>query len=153
MTEDLLSSTETTGAPRESEANGGGQGIGFLTKAARPLAWISLLAIALLSLVPGDLRPHTLLPGQAEHFIAYAGAGFLLALGYRSSRERWAGWLGMTGASIVFEFLQSFSPGRSPRVVDALASIAGLSLGLVLGAWALRNRRVVTRETRGCDCA
>jgi VanZ family protein len=149
MTQDLLSPAEKTGAPRASQPKGrGARRLGFPAKAARPLAWISFLAIALLSLVPGNMRPHTLLPGQAEHFIAYAGAGFLLATGYRSRRERWAGWLGVTGASVVFELLQSFSPGRTPRVIDILASVAGLSIGLAFAAWALRERRRHAEDTQ-----
>jgi hypothetical protein len=33
--------------------------------------WLCILTIAVLSLVPGQARPHTWLPGQVEHFLAY----------------------------------------------------------------------------------
>ncbi len=41
----------------------------------RILAWTSVLAIVILSVVPGHIRPHAGLPGRFEHFTAYAGAG------------------------------------------------------------------------------
>ena len=98
------------------------------------LAWTCVVAIAVLSLLPGGDRPHTGLPGRAEHFIAYAGTGFLFALGYSDLRHRFMAWAGLAIASCVFEVLQNFVPGRSPSPLDALASTSGLTLGLVLGA-------------------
>lgn len=97
----------------------------------RVIACICIVAIAILSLLPGQSRPHTGLPGQAEHFIAYAGTGFFLAVGYYDSRQRLFGWLALVVASGVFEVLQNFVPGRSPSVFDALASSSGLTLGLL----------------------
>ena len=32
--------------------------------------WLGIVVIAVLSLVPGDYRPHTFLPGPAEHVLA-----------------------------------------------------------------------------------
>ena len=100
----------------------------------RTLAWACVLAIAVLSLLPGTLRPHTtVLPGVAEHFIAYAGTGFFFALSYCGLRERLFAWIALAIASGVFEILQNFVPGRSPSPLDALASTSGLTLGLVSG--------------------
>jgi hypothetical protein len=45
--------------------------------------WLAVLIIAILSLVPGNLRPHTVLPGPLEHTLAYALTGAALAFGYR----------------------------------------------------------------------
>lgn len=108
---------------------------------ARVLAWACLATIAVLSLVPGELRPHSFLPGEAEHFIAYAVAGLLLALAYPSTRERLLGWLCLSLASGGFEILQNFAPGRSPSVWDAVASTAGLTFGMLLGAASPRKYR------------
>jgi VanZ family protein len=91
--------------------------------------------IAVLSLVPGDARPHTDLPGRAEHFIAYAGTGLLFALGYYALRQRMLGLIGLAIASGAFEVLQNFVPGRSPSPLDALASTCGAAFGLLLGAF------------------
>jgi len=91
------------------------------------------VAIAVLSLLPGDARPHTGFPGKLEHFVAYAGTGLVFALGCFEPRRRLAFWLGLGIASGLFEVLQNFVPGRSPSVFDALASILGLSCGLLAG--------------------
>jgi hypothetical protein len=101
---------------------------------ARLVAWACIVAITALSLVPGGLRPHTFLPGWSEHFIAYSGTGFFLALGYLGLRQRLFAWIGLAVASGVFEILQDFVPGRSPSPFDALASMGGLTLGVALGA-------------------
>lgn len=100
---------------------------------ARLIAFASIAAIAGLSLAPGGLRPPTELPGRAEHFIAYAGAGFFLALSYFGWRQRLVTWSMLALASGVFEMLQNFIPGRSPSLLDAVASSGGLSLGIILG--------------------
>ena len=100
---------------------------------ARLIAFASIAAIAGLSLAPGELRPHTELPGRAEHFIAHAGAGFFLALGYFGWRQRLVAWSLLALASGMFEMLQNFIPGRSPSLLDAVASSGGLSLGIILG--------------------
>jgi len=105
-----------------------------VSASARWLAWACAIAIAILSLVPGSERPHTVLPKTAEHFAAYLGAGFFLALGYRSARQRLIGWLGLAVASGLFELLQGFIPGRSPSPLDAGASAAGLTAGMAFAA-------------------
>jgi len=101
---------------------------------ARPLAWACVVVIAVLSLVPGDARPHTGLPGRAEHFIAYAGTGFLFSLAYCGLRQRMLALISLAIASGAFEVLQNFVPGRSPSPLDALASTSGLAFGLILGS-------------------
>ena len=110
----------------------------------RVLAWACVPTIAILSLVPGAARPHTDLPGLAEHSIAYAGTGFFFALGYIGLQQRLCAWIGLAIAACVFEILQRFSPGRSPSLFDALASIGGLTLGLAVGAGG--RRRSVSLE-------
>ena len=100
---------------------------------ARVLAFACIAAIAVLSLVPGAERPHTGMPGRAEHFVAYGGTGFLLALGYLGWRQRLIAWIGLAAASGVFEILQNFIPGRSPSLFDALASSGGLTCGMAVG--------------------
>ena len=41
------------------------------SRMARVLVWLSVVAITVLSLLPGDYRPHTGAPGRVEHFAAY----------------------------------------------------------------------------------
>ncbi len=107
----------------------------FEERTARILAGLCVVAIVILSLVPGDVRPHTgIFSGRVEHFIAYAGTGFFLAFGYRRKRERLLAWMGLAAASAVFEAAQHFIPGRSPSPLDALASAGGLTVGLLVAA-------------------
>ena len=73
------------------------------------------------------------MPGRAEHFIAYAGTGFFVALGYVGRRQRVVAWIGLAAASGLFELLQNFVPGRSPSLFDALASTGGLTCGMAVG--------------------
>jgi hypothetical protein len=105
-----------------------------LARMARLLAWACVAAIAVLSLVPGDERPHSGMSGQVEHFIAYCGTGVFLAWAYPGAHQRLVAWLVLGAASGVFEILQNFVPGRSPSLFDAVASASGLTLGMALGA-------------------
>ncbi len=103
-------------------------------QALRILAWLCVLAIIALSLVPGSLRPHTMPSGRVEHFLAYAGAGSLFSLAYQSLRERVTIWVGLAVLSCALEVLQNLIPSRSPSIFDALASTSGLTIGLLFGA-------------------
>ena len=100
---------------------------------ARALAFACIAAIAVLSLLPGSERPHTGAPGRVEHFVAYGGTGFLLALGYLGWRQRLVASIALAAASGAFEILQNFIPGRSPSQFDALASTGGSALGTAVG--------------------
>ena len=53
----------------------------FLQNAAIVMGWTGFVAIMVLSLVPGSLRPHTGFPGQMEHALAYGLIGALLCVG------------------------------------------------------------------------
>ncbi len=96
--------------------------------------WLGVLIIAVLSLVPGDLRPHTILPGPLEHMLAYALTGAALGFGYRHLGSRLLCLGGLSFGSVVFEILQADVPGRSSSAVDVLASSSGVALGILLGA-------------------
>lgn len=95
--------------------------------AASVAAWVVL---AVLSLVPGAERPHTGLPGNAEHAIAYALAALVTRLGFPKARSAWiaAGFCAMAG---IFEICQTWIPGRGPGVGNWVASSIGAATGLV----------------------
>jgi VanZ family protein len=95
--------------------------------------WLSLLIIVVLSLVPGDARPHTGASGKFEHFIAYLGAGLFIAGRYQLLFLRLIFWAGTAALSFILEFFQQFVPGRGPDPLDALASSSGLTTGVLLG--------------------
>jgi VanZ family protein len=96
--------------------------------------WLGLFVIAVLSLVPGEFRPHTDLPGPAEHILAYALTGTALAVGYPRTWHRILWFLAMSAAGVLFEILQLWIPGRSPSVIDVTACSSGTALGLFFGA-------------------
>ena len=116
---------------------------GAVMRWLRALAWLCVLTITILSLLPGEERPHTGLSGRLEHAMAYAGTGFFIWFGYHHPRHRALFWCGLAIASCVFEVLQNFIPGRSPSVFDALASTLGLTFGYSVSAllqWSLSRR-------------
>lgn len=115
---------------------------------ARPLFWLCLTIITVLSLVPGELRPHTGMHGRMDHAIAYAGTGIFMAIGYVSMRQRLAGIIGVAALSVLFEFLQLYVPGRSSNILDALASSAGLTAGVAMGClWTWFQGRDLNERT------
>ena len=89
-----------------------------------------LLAIAVLSLIPGNWQRRTGLPGSAEHVIAYLGTGAILGVALPRCRSLWAISF-LVAYSGLMEFLQVFSPGRDPSIADFLASSAGGLTGVV----------------------
>jgi VanZ family protein len=104
----------------------------FLT-IARVFGIFCILAIIVLSLVPGIDRPHTGLPGKAEHFVAYCGTGAVFALGFWSIGARFVIALSLTLLAGLMEILQMWVPGRHPAIADAVASSMGGLLGIALG--------------------
>ena len=90
------------------------------------------VSIAVLSLVPGYLRPHTGAPGGVEHFAAYAIVAGAFAMGLRSERSLFAMVAGLMLAAGVFELLQVEIPGRSAGLTGFLSSSVGAWTGLVL---------------------
>lgn len=83
--------------------------------------------VAVLSLVPSAALPPTSISDKVEHVIAYAVLGLLGAASSERSVIRVI--LGLAVFGIAIELLQTFSPGRSPDLLDVLADIAGATLG------------------------
>jgi VanZ family protein len=101
---------------------------------ARTAGVIGVLAIIVLSLVPGPHRPHTWLPGKAEHFVAYCGTASVLALGFHAAASRLGAALGLAVLAGLMEAMQRSVPGRHAAISDALVSAAGGVAGIAIGA-------------------
>jgi hypothetical protein len=100
---------------------------------ARVLGWSAVIFIAVLSLVPGDMRPHTGAPGPFEHVAAYLGTAGLLTVGYGSKRLAGIIVISLSFYSAIFEIAQTQIPGRNPAVADFVASSIGAALGGIAG--------------------
>jgi VanZ family protein len=83
--------------------------------------------VAALSLAPSATLPPTSVGDKVEHVIAYAVLGLLGAA--RSGREMALLILGLAAFGSAIEILQTFSPGRSPDLLDVVADIVGAGLG------------------------
>ena len=100
----------------------------------RVVAWLLLLAIVVLSVVPPSLRPTTSAPHQIEHAAIFLATGISFGMAYLG-RER----LLSIGAIIfcaAIELAQLYVPGRHGRlsdfIVDATAAVLGV---FVLRTW------------------
>ena len=78
-------------------------------------------------------------PGQLEHFVAYAGSAGIAIAGYgRRGGVRIIGLFWIYAG--VLEYLQHFSPGRHPTIVDFAASALGAFFGGLATAFLVRRR-------------
>jgi VanZ family protein len=97
---------------------------------ARLLAWILVIVITLLSVVPPWLRPETDIPHHFEHFVAFLAAGIAFGLGYDRRPILISVALLLFAATI--EIVQIFVPGRHARlsdfIVDGVAAVSGAML-------------------------
>jgi hypothetical protein len=83
------------------------------------VTWCYVILLAVLSLLPAQDMVRTGIPGQLEHFVAYARSASIAIVGYR---RRGAVRIIHAG---VLEYLQHFSLGRHPSIVDFSASAIG----------------------------
>jgi VanZ family protein len=112
---------------------------------ARVCAIVCTLAILYLSLVPGELRPHSGASGHLEHFMAYAGTAFFYALG-TPMRQRIALVLALALLSGLLEIAQLYVPNRTGEWPGFAASSLGALVGFVAGTWALHIRARIWRK-------
>jgi VanZ family protein len=105
------------------------------------LAWLGAVAIMILSLVPGEWRPHVLEDKHWEHFDAYFTTGAAFALAYRSERSRVIVGISLSLLAAVLEFAQRWIPGRDSSPVDwtvsSLGAVAGIT-SVFVSLWVSR---------------
>jgi VanZ family protein len=115
----------------------------------RIVAWLMLLTIIALTLVPPNVRPITSLPHKIEHAGVFLAVGVSFGIAYLG-RERL-----LTIGAIVFcaaiELAQLYVPGRHARlsdfIVDTIAGVMGIYLGSILlrSYLIFRSFRIPTR--------
>jgi len=113
----------------------------LLMSVIRAAAWILLVVIAALSLVPSRLRPESGLPNNFEHLATFAAAGAAFGLGY--SRRPNSLMIGLVIFAGAIELTQVFVPGRHARlsdfVVDAVSMCVGVMAGSIIATHVLGN--------------
>ena len=114
---------------------------GLLRTSLRFLTWACVVVLGFLSLLPAQDMVRTELPGQLEHFAAYAGSGAIAVAGYGLNRGavRVIGCFWLYAG--ILEYLQHFSPGRHPALEDFAASALGALCGgiAVVLLWRCRS--------------
>jgi VanZ family protein len=99
---------------------------------ARIGAWLSVLALAVLSWTPGQYMVRTdVLTGHEEHFLAYLIANAIIAAATRGSTPLRTAILLWLYAGVL-ELGQNFVPGRHPAIEDFVVSASGALVGIVL---------------------
>jgi VanZ family protein len=103
-------------------------------RAVRVAAWLAVVALVVLTVVPPSMRPESGFPSAVEHFAGFFLAGLLNHLGY--PRRLSTSLVIAVAFAAGIELLQFASPGRHPRfsdfVVDAVAACAGNVVGYLL---------------------
>jgi hypothetical protein len=97
----------------------------------RVAGWACVVVLIVLSLVPGNERPHTGLPGQIEHLVAYCGTAALLGLGYPTARARFGTVAMLALLAAVLEMIQLWIPDRHSQFFGFFASSADACLGVL----------------------
>ena len=115
-----------------------------LQTVATVLAWLVLVGLVVVTLVPLGLRPHSGLSAQAERFIAFAIAGVCLALAY--PRRPLLIVIAIVATAVGLEAAQYLAINRHPGLSDLIAKLMGGGAGLALG-WALRAIVSAIRRT------
>jgi VanZ family protein len=106
-------------------------------------AWLLLLTILVLSLVPPAYRPATDMPHFVEHFGIFLATGIAFALGYCTTY--WLQFVPLIAFTAAIEFAQLWIPGRHARLSDFIVNALGVSLGL---GFDLARTRVIRLQSQ-----
>ena len=98
----------------------------------RTSAGLAALTIIVLSVVPGNLRPHLLGNDYCEHFVAYLITGSLLAIGCRRLMQLLSSGVLLAICAGSLEFIQLWIPGRTASAGEFATSTTGAWTGLLV---------------------
>jgi hypothetical protein len=113
----------------------------------KPAAWLAIVAIALVTVLPIELRPTTSLSPNRERFLVMAIVGALFILAY--PKRIWIVVLALCGAAAVLEPLQFFALGRHPSAHDVFVKSAGATIGAVVGFISIHAAYILARRRDG----
>jgi VanZ family protein len=102
-----------------------------LTTLIRAHAWLAVLIIVVLSVVPGTMRPHIMGNDYREHFAAYIITGSLLAIGYPRPTQLLASGVALALCAGGLELVQVWIPGRTASASEFAIGTLSACLGLV----------------------
>jgi VanZ family protein len=102
----------------------------YFTIASHVFSWAVLIILAILSLVPGNERPHIFVSGQLEHVVAYALAAVVISIGINRPLHLLAIGFLLPAYAGALEFAQLWVPGRDPKLIDVAAGALGSSLAI-----------------------
>ena len=97
----------------------------------RSAAWLSILIVLLVTLVPIGWRPTTGLSPNIERFCVMAAVGALFAAAY--PRRFWLVVLTLSLTAAMVEPLQFMAAGRHPSFRDVEFKSLGAAIGAVFG--------------------
>ena len=100
----------------------------------RVAAWLLLMAITGLSVVPPGYRPVTPAPHDVEHLSIFLPTGLAFGLGYE--RQRWLQGLALVAFAAAIELIQLLIPGRHARLSDFVVNAVSVGIGVGLAALA-----------------
>ncbi|MEA2922126.1 MAG: hypothetical protein QOF07_2089 [Bradyrhizobium sp.] len=111
----------------------------MIEKLFKAAAWVSMLGLAVLTVIPADERPVSGVQHGWEHFIAFGPAGLLLGLAY-AGRLSWL-YPGAIAFALALELSQIPLVTRHARVGDFVVDAVSLCLGLAVAQTARTKGR------------
>ena len=112
----------------------------------RRAAWLSILTVLLVTVVPIGFRPATGLSPNIERFCVMAAVGALFAAAY--PRRLWLIVLTLSLAAAIFEPLQFIAAGRHPSLRDVEFKWLGTAFGAAVGYAVARATGLTAGATR-----
>ena len=96
----------------------------------RTLFWLALIGSYIFAVVPQDMAPQIgSLSDKSIHFIAFAVLTLLLKFAY--SITWFQTFLLLFIYAVFIEFSQFFTPNRSVELLDVVADVIGIGIGLL----------------------
>ena len=96
----------------------------------RVLFWLALIGSYIFAVVPQDMAPKVgSLSDKSIHFIAFAVLTLLLRFAY--SITWFQTFLLLFVYAVFIEFSQFFTPNRSAELLDVVADVIGIGIGLL----------------------